>query len=240
MDVVGLCTDPAANRPESPEREPSLEVPTRDGNTRLGRLRRFVDTCRENIWFPVALRATAIFLGMVGLATVASVSILSGRGVHLDADNRTLANSTQSVLTTAWLKPAPEPPPTDPSAASLGPKAARGAATGSALAHPHDDSQPKAPPTGITADGKVVLNEATAEQLIRLPGVGAKRAAAILKLRKRLKRFRRVSDLLRVRGIGIKSLRRLKPLIVLDAPKEEPPKEKKTSGADSKPKKTEK
>ncbi len=78
---------------------------------------------------------------------------------------------------------------------------------------------PRAPSAGVTADGKVILNLAEADDLRRLPGIGQRRAEAILELRGRLKRFRRVSDLLRVRGIGVRALRRITPLVVLDPPK---------------------
>lgn len=71
---------------------------------------------------------------------------------------------------------------------------------------------------GVTADGKIVLNLATADDLRRLPGIGPARAAAILALRARLKRFRRVEDLRRVKGIGRRSLARLRPLVVVDPP----------------------
>jgi competence protein ComEA len=76
--------------------------------------------------------------------------------------------------------------------------------------------------SGITADGKIILNTASAEELTRLPGVGAKRARDIVALRQRLKRFRKFSELLRVRGIGVKSLKKLIPHLVLDPPPSEP------------------
>jgi competence protein ComEA len=81
----------------------------------------------------------------------------------------------------------------------------------------------KRPAPGLTEDGKVILNVAGAEALTRLPGVGARRAEAIVKLRQRLKRFRRPSDLLRVRGIGVRSLKRMLPHLVLDPPAEPKP-----------------
>ena len=71
----------------------------------------------------------------------------------------------------------------------------------------------------MTEDGKVILNLATVEDLRHLPGVGAKRADAILTLRTRLGHFRHVNDLLRVKGIGVKGLKKILPHIVLDAPK---------------------
>jgi competence protein ComEA len=65
-------------------------------------------------------------------------------------------------------------------------------------------------------DDPVVLNTATTEDLRRLPGIGEKRATAILALRGRLGRFRAIEDLLKVKGIGRATLRRLRPLIRLD------------------------
>lgn len=56
------------------------------------------------------------------------------------------------------------------------------------------------------------LNQATAEELVRLPQIGPKRAEAILKLRAR-RPFKRLRELRRVRGIGAKTLRRLRPYL---------------------------
>lgn len=69
-----------------------------------------------------------------------------------------------------------------------------------------------------TADDPVYLNEATVDDLRRLPGIGPKRALAVLELRRRLGRFRQIEDLLRVRGIGRSTLRKLRPLVRLDHP----------------------
>jgi len=62
----------------------------------------------------------------------------------------------------------------------------------------------------------VILGTATADDLRRLPGIGEKRAAAILALRAHLGRFRAVEDLLQVKGIGRATLKRLRPLIRLN------------------------
>jgi competence protein ComEA len=75
-----------------------------------------------------------------------------------------------------------------------------------------------AAPTDPAPDKLVVLNTATSDELQSLPGVGPKRAEAILTLRTRIGRFRRVEDLLRVKGIGHASLRRLKPRVLVDPP----------------------
>jgi len=73
--------------------------------------------------------------------------------------------------------------------------------------------------TRATADDPVVLNTATADDFRRLPGVGEKRAAAALAVRARLGgRFHAIDDLLKVKGIGRTTLRRLRPLVRLDPP----------------------
>ncbi|MCL2449559.1 MAG: helix-hairpin-helix domain-containing protein [Polyangiaceae bacterium] len=66
-------------------------------------------------------------------------------------------------------------------------------------------------------DDPVVLNTATVDDLRRLPGIGPKRADAIVVLRSRLGRFRAIEDLLKVKGLGRATLRRLRPLVRLDA-----------------------
>jgi competence protein ComEA len=81
-------------------------------------------------------------------------------------------------------------------------------------------SSATAPATGVTPDGKVVLNVATPSELMRLPGVGQKRAEKIVELRQRLGRFKKLTDLLRIKGIGPKSLRKMLPYLVLDPPPE--------------------
>lgn len=78
-----------------------------------------------------------------------------------------------------------------------------------------------APPlAAITPDGKIVLNLATEAELRRLPGIGKSRARAIVEHRERLGRFRRLEDLLRVKGIGPRRLAALRAKLVLDAPRD--------------------
>ena len=71
-------------------------------------------------------------------------------------------------------------------------------------------SAQKAAPSGV-----VNINTATEEELGRLPGIGPSKAQAILKLREHMGSFKRVESLLRVRGIGRKTLRKLSPMIAL-------------------------
>jgi competence protein ComEA len=68
-----------------------------------------------------------------------------------------------------------------------------------------------------TTDDPVYLNEATVADLQRLPNVGLKRANAILALRERLGgRFQQIEQLMKVRGMGAKAMKRLRPLMRLD------------------------
>ena len=88
-----------------------------------------------------------------------------------------------------------------------------------------DEKRPCAerPPSGTTEDGRVILNLAKVSDLVRLPGVGEKRALAIVDIRERLGgRFRSLRQLMRVRGIGPRSLKKLRPHLVLDPPEENP------------------
>jgi competence protein ComEA len=78
---------------------------------------------------------------------------------------------------------------------------------------------PEAPPMArvrASADDPVVLNTATEADLRRLPGIGPKRAEAILALRARLGRFHALEDMLKVKGLGRATLKRLRPLLRVD------------------------
>ena len=61
----------------------------------------------------------------------------------------------------------------------------------------------------------VNLNTATAEQLDRLPGVGPKTVALIIEYREKNGGFKKVEDLMNVRGIGEKSFLKLRPLVTV-------------------------
>ena len=65
--------------------------------------------------------------------------------------------------------------------------------------------------------GVVNINEATADQLERLPGIGPSRAQAIVQFRK-THPFKRLEELQRVKGLGKKSWNRLRPMIALTGP----------------------
>lgn len=70
-------------------------------------------------------------------------------------------------------------------------------------------TQPENPSSRL----RVNLNEASAADLEKLPGIGPKTAEAILKLRKTKRRFYRVEDLLEVRGIGPAKLKKIAKVV---------------------------
>jgi competence protein ComEA len=72
-------------------------------------------------------------------------------------------------------------------------------------------------PAAQTAEGVVNIQTASVEELQRLPGIGPSKAAAIVAARQ-TQPFRRVEDILRVRGIGRATFRRLRPLITVTGP----------------------
>ncbi len=57
------------------------------------------------------------------------------------------------------------------------------------------------------------LNRATLDELVALPGIGPRRAEAIVKLRQERGQFDRIDDLLSVRGIGEKTLELIEPYV---------------------------
>lgn len=136
--------------------------------------------------------AIAIALGVLawlGRATTAGATASIGAPAGVDAGVIEVDAALAPVASFA----SPAPPPPTPSAAP----ATRGRAS---------------------PDDPVVLNQADETELRRLPGVGPKRAEAIVALRRRVGRFNRVEDLMRVKGIGRAAIKKWRPLVRLDAP----------------------
>ncbi len=67
------------------------------------------------------------------------------------------------------------------------------------------------------AEGVVNLNTASEAELERLPGIGKKTARAIVAHRAKHP-FRTIQELTRVKGIGVKSFRKLEPHLTIDGP----------------------
>ena len=70
-----------------------------------------------------------------------------------------------------------------------------------------------------SSGGKLDLNRATADQIEALPGIGAVKAAAILAVRDNRGGFASMEELEEVRGIGPALVKKLEPLVVLNAKK---------------------
>ena len=159
----------------------------------LGSLR---SAFEKSVWAPVALKALGVLAGMLVLAAIGASSIARGSGVTPPAPS----GGRPQRLAAAGVTPFSEPSDAGMGGAPLDAGAADAA-----------------PSEGLTADGKVVLNRASVDELRRIPGVGPKRAQAIIDLRKKLGgRFKRLTDLLRVKGIGPKSLKKMEAHLVLD------------------------
>jgi competence protein ComEA len=160
----------------------------------------------------VALAAAGIaFLAFIGRTAVAGALSAS--------------SSDRSAIGPALAAPSP-PPAAGASAASSPPRERHDAIPpeSSPISGPPPVGQSPVPGAEVaarlpaSASDPVVLNTATESDLRRLPGIGAKRAGAILALRVHLGRFRAIEDLLRVKGIGRATLKRLRPLVRLDSP----------------------
>ena len=82
-------------------------------------------------------------------------------------------------------------------------------------------AQEPRPASGAAASAAAVLNlnTATAAQLEALPGIGKSTADRIIEYRTKSGGFKKVEDLMNVRGIGEKSFLKLKPLITVSAPR---------------------
>ena len=65
---------------------------------------------------------------------------------------------------------------------------------------------------------QIDLNSASREQLMQVKGIGPALADRIVEFRKEHGPFRRVEDILKVRGVGEKSLAKLKPYLKVVKP----------------------
>jgi competence protein ComEA len=76
---------------------------------------------------------------------------------------------------------------------------------------------PKPKPAAASASTPVNLNTATAAELQALPGVGAATAKLILEHRQKNGGFKKVEELMNIKGIGEKSFLKLKPMVTVGA-----------------------
>ena len=142
---------------------------------------------------------TSIFARIVSVAAALAVLAWIGRAATANA------NASAIVAADAAVSVAPLPSALPPAPAPLSPP-------------PVATSPPLGARGRASPDDPVFLNQADESELRRLPGVGEKRAEAIVALRRRVGRFHRVEDLMRVKGIGRAAIKKWRPLVRLDSP----------------------
>ncbi len=151
-------------------------------------------------WWRIVGRAAAWAACLAGLAHVGMRSMVAFAEPARSADRRVALAATDALALPSASAPAVAASSPMPCASAV-------------VVQTASNGEP-----GVLADGRTVLNRASVPDLVKLPGIGQKRAEAIVELRQRKGGFRSLRDLLRVRGFGPKTLARLAPLLVVDAP----------------------
>lgn len=76
--------------------------------------------------------------------------------------------------------------------------------------------KPKEKTEAASADKIIHLNSASVSELLTLPGLGKKTVENVLEYRKKNGRFKKISDLLNVKGIGKTKFEKIKKLVTID------------------------
>ncbi|MFZ0452119.1 MAG: helix-hairpin-helix domain-containing protein [Ignavibacteriaceae bacterium] len=68
----------------------------------------------------------------------------------------------------------------------------------------------------VPPEKSININKASLEDLLKLPGIGEKTAGSIINFRKKITRFKKLEDILNVKGIGTSKLNKIKKYIYIE------------------------
>ena len=86
----------------------------------------------------------------------------------------------------------------------------------------HAQEKTAKPKPGASVAAPINLNTATAAQLEKLPGIGARTAQLIVEHRQKNGNFKKVEELMNVKGIGEKSFLKIKSMVTVGEEKDRP------------------
>jgi competence protein ComEA len=166
---------------------------------------------------PLLVLALLAACGLAGLPSARANPPSRSPGAMARVPAGPPAPSRVSAPTTAVSQPASP-------GAGLSSASAPGASAPSSGSAPGPSAPQDGVPPGRTgpeghpsAAGVVNLNSATVDELQRLPRIGEEKALRIIAHRDKTP-FKHVHELARVRGIGLKTLRKLKPYLTTSGP----------------------
>ena len=156
----------------------------------------------------ITFATTALFIFLFG-ACSDRMPVASEASAHTTSSTTSSESSPEPNTDPAEDDEDSELPVLDPENHDIYPIPGSGGVSGGES----DDSDSADDETGLT--GVVNLNEATREELMRLPGVGPTIAGRIAEYREK-RRFEKPGHLTRVRGIGEVTLRKLRAHLAVD------------------------